>query len=112
MRREPGDPSEPRSHFRVLPWSRGRPARALRRTKILNRAGARGEQATPLARTWRRRGPGDLYVRRGQERATPRTRRALAEGRGGWVVVEGRGMQSAGAGFKSRAEATRLVFWQ
>ena len=67
MKREPGDPSELPAHFRVMSWSRGRPARALRRTKTLNRAGARGEQATPLARTWRRRGPGDLgtdpYVR-------------------------------------------------
>ena len=53
---------------------------------------ARAHLAAP--RAWR---PGhrpvraDRGARRGQERATPRTRRALAEGRGGWVVAEGRG---------------------
>ena len=65
--------------------------------KSSGRAGRAGDPARAhlaAPRAWR---PGhrpvraDRGARRGQERATPRTRRALAEGRGGWVVAEGRG---------------------
>jgi hypothetical protein len=123
MRREPRDPSEPRSHFRVMAWSRGRPARALRRTKTLNRAGARGEQATPLARTWRRRGPGDLgtdpYVRtavRGGGRSALRRahggrwRRGAAGGwwRRGAAKCWGR-IQKSGGGDPALFFAVKLV---
>ena len=79
-----------------MAWSRGRPARALRRTKILNRAGARGEQATPPAHTWRRRGPGDLgtdpYVRTAVRGGGMSARRRAHGARaGGWARRGGGG---------------------
>ena len=106
-----------------MAWSRGRPARALRRTKTLNRAGARGEQPTPLARTWRRRGPGDLgtdpYVRtavRGGGRSALRRahggrwRRGAAGGwwRRGAAKCWGR-IQKSGGGDPALFFAVKLV---